>query len=190
MFIFSDDSKGIGTPHLGMACVAKYKVDDAWYRGRIIADVESKLVGVLFVDYGNVQHTPISFLKAMEREFVELPPQAYRCSLFNVRNTNGWTAEEKLRFLQATKDKQLTAVFPIKPKTFDVTRKLEVVLREYNPDGSSILINKLFMLARGLLKTPSFLPEDNSVVEIDPEGPDFQVNNVFAFVTVDAARIN
>lgn len=178
-----DDAREVELPREGMACVTKYAVDDEWYRGRIIGlYMEAKEVDVLFVDYGNIQRTPISSVKAMNPEFVELPPQAYKCALFGVESPKTWTSEEKIRFCEATTDKQLSATFPITREIGYATQRLAVVLRQHYPDGSCVTINKLFSPSGGLI-TGSFLPRYfESENEVSFEISSGQVNTFFCLV--------
>ena len=137
-----DESKNvIVEPQLGMACVAKFEDDGRWYRGKIVAVMDS-LVDVLFVDYGNVQPTPISWVKAIDKEFVDLPPQAYKCSLDVVvgKDFSDWTPQDIERFKEDTMGKHLCAKFTPRRKK----QNFKVELMEYRDDGSTIVINKLF----------------------------------------------
>ena len=93
---------------MDMACVAKYTDDGSWYRGKIL-HIEGSDVDILFVDYGNKQRTPINLVKAIEEEFVVLPPQAYPCSMIGVDSK--WTSEDKTRFIDVTTSKRLTGTF-------------------------------------------------------------------------------
>ena len=60
-------------PQLDMSCVTKFNDDGRWYRGQI-ARVMDSFVDVFFVDNRNVQQTPISLVKIIDQEFIELPP--------------------------------------------------------------------------------------------------------------------
>ena len=91
-----------------MACVAKYTDDGSWYRGKIL-NIKDSYLDILFVDYGNKQRTPINFVKAVEKELVALPPQAYHCSMSEV--DSNWTSEDKIRFFDVTKTKFLAGTF-------------------------------------------------------------------------------
>ena len=135
--------KAIIEPQLGMACVAKFKDDDRWYRGKIVGEMDLfSFVEVAFVDYGNVQSTPICYVKAIEKDFVDLPPQAYKCSLNVVvgKSFSYWTPQDIERFKEDTMGKHLCAKFTPRRKK----QNFKVELIEYRDDGSTIVINKLF----------------------------------------------
>ena len=88
--------------------MAQFADDRSWYRGQIIA-TEGTQANVHFVDYGNNQKSPLSGIKAIEEEFVALPPQAYRCRLAGVRPPKGGWAEETKRFEDLTMEIELNA---------------------------------------------------------------------------------
>ena len=70
-------------------------------------------VQVRFVDYGNCQTCSIDTLKVIDEEFMNLPPQAYNCTL-NGLDTIGmrtWTTEDIERFESYTLDKSIRAKF-------------------------------------------------------------------------------
>ena len=73
---------------VGMACAALFYEDNVWYRAEIIA-LHGEKVEVCFVDYGNVQTTPVSEVKVMEKELLELPRQAICCSLTGMEPIGG-----------------------------------------------------------------------------------------------------
>ena len=79
-FFLDEAKESIVQPQLDMPCVTKFNGDGLWYRGKI-AGVMDSFVDVFFVDNGNVQQTPISLVKIIDQEVIELPPEAYKCSL-------------------------------------------------------------------------------------------------------------
>ena len=119
-------------PQLGMPCVTKFKDDGRWYRAKI-AHVMDSLVDVSFVDYGNVQTTPLCYVKAIDKEFVDLPPQAYKCSLAVPMGFSSSTPEDIHRFISSTMEKRFWAKFSSRGNNPNLT----VELTEYRD-------NKLF----------------------------------------------
>ena len=97
-------------PEIGTPCVAQYIVDGCWYRGKILA-LNSQKVDVLFVDYGNKQKSQLDDLKAIEKTFLTLPPQAYHCCLTAIKTRDEWTQEDKAKFEDISKAKHVTATF-------------------------------------------------------------------------------
>ena len=124
-------------PQLDMPCVTKFKDDGCWYRAKIVRVVMDSFVDVFFVDYGNVQQTPISLVKIIDKEFLKLPPQAYKCYL-DV-GFSDWTPQDIERFELNTMGKQFRAKFTLRDN-----QNLTVQLMEDCVDGSTISINKLF----------------------------------------------
>lgn len=65
----------------GLPCIAKYSVDDQWYRARII-DTDGEITSIQFIDYGNTDSiTDKSLLKTSNDSFNAIPPFAVPCSL-------------------------------------------------------------------------------------------------------------
>jgi tudor domain-containing protein 1/4/6/7 len=134
---------------VGVACVAQYTDDGGWYRGQIL-NVGATEVEVLFVDYGNKQNTPTTLLKAIEWEFVKLPPQAYHCSLAGVQDgSRSWTSQDKTRFEQVGMGKPLTA-------TVSHHRENEKYSVRLVDESSSphVVINDLFAPPREIVPVP------------------------------------
>jgi hypothetical protein len=74
-----------------MYCCAKFSVDDAWYRGRILECVHEKetlTVEVFYVDFGNSEFLPHSRLRHLKKEHAELPQMAVQCSLDGLEDAN------------------------------------------------------------------------------------------------------
>jgi hypothetical protein len=114
--LFTDKLKpAIKNAKPGSACVVQYDVDNKWYRGKILKfndpPVTFPLVTVLFVDYGFTQRSSLKVLKAIDEEFVQLPPQAFHCRLSGLGNTRAWTVEEKNIFKACGMNKALNANF-------------------------------------------------------------------------------
>ena len=58
-------------PQVGLPCVARYTMDNNFYRSEI-TKLDERTAEVLFVDYGNSQTTPLGDLRRMESKFMEL----------------------------------------------------------------------------------------------------------------------
>ena len=117
MFCFllaTDDSKpSIVDPKLYSACVVQYEEDNGWYRGQIMECCDPPGVTVLFVDFGNIQRSPVEQIKTIDEEFVKLPPLAYHCRLDGVDASHDWTVEEKNKFERCTLGRIFSATFTI-----------------------------------------------------------------------------
>lgn len=66
----------------GMACMAKYSADEAWYRS-VIARVSGNTADVLFVDYGNSESTSKDDICSIPPGLFKLEAQAIHCRLNN-----------------------------------------------------------------------------------------------------------
>lgn len=123
----------------GSACVVQYEEDSQWYRGQVLQLSDSpatiQLVTVLFVDYGNTQLSSLKQLKAIDEEFIQLPPQAFHCRLSGICNSKTWTVEDKNKLEACTTKKPVTAMFAER----DSNGKFPVRLM----DGSKV-INEAF----------------------------------------------
>lgn len=134
---------------MGVACVAQYTDDGGWYRGQIL-NAGATEVDVLFVDYGNKQRTPTTLLKAIEWEFVKLPPQAYHCSLAGVQDgLRSWTSQDKARFEQVALGKPLKAT--VSDRRENEKYPVRLVVENSSPQ---VVINDLFAPPREIVPVP------------------------------------
>ncbi len=65
----------------GTFCVAKYDVDDGWYRAQILKTISVSQVEVHFIDYGNNDQVDAANLRKIRPEFTKLKSQAVQCAL-------------------------------------------------------------------------------------------------------------
>ncbi|KAI0240502.1 hypothetical protein LSAT2_008731 [Lamellibrachia satsuma] len=101
----------------GDLVLAKYTLDENWYRGRVIGvvanDEESpsqQKAEVFYVDYGNTEMMPLNRLRMMHRNFLSTPELAVTCSLVDIvpASQNGeWDVEATLTFARMTEDKPM-----------------------------------------------------------------------------------
>ncbi|XP_052810879.1 RING finger protein 17-like [Mya arenaria] len=87
----------IPSPKIGMACCAKFKMDQCWYRA-LIVDIltDNNLILVHFVDYGNSEYVRINKLRALPQSLMSLPCQSHACILANLQPPNNISAWTKL----------------------------------------------------------------------------------------------
>ena len=95
------------------------------------------LVDVVFVDYGNVQTTPRCWVKQINKKDLNLPPQAFKCSL-DVVDDGTWTPEYIYRFKSMTMEKRFWALFTHRRNNPNYT----VVLDKFHLDGLTDPRNK------------------------------------------------
>ncbi|XP_031616520.1 maternal protein tudor isoform X2 [Contarinia nasturtii] len=89
----------------GQLCIAKYTLDDRWYRAKII-DTDGEITSILFIDYGNTDSiTDNTLLKSIiDNSLIERKPYAMKCSLPIAPRGSGEWAEnacQKLRMLHS-----------------------------------------------------------------------------------------
>jgi len=72
---------GAYTPKVGDLCVAKFSVDDEWYRAKVLTSNSNGNVSVLFIDYGNREQTQSTKLAQIPAGFEALPAQAHEYAL-------------------------------------------------------------------------------------------------------------
>lgn len=68
--------QGAYTPKAGDVCVAKFSMDDEWYRAKVLSCKSSGEVTVLFIDYGNKEVTKAASLAQIPAGFESLPAQS------------------------------------------------------------------------------------------------------------------
>jgi len=76
---------GAYTPKAGDICVAKFSMDDEWYRAKVISCKSSGDVTVLFIDYGNKEATKATSLAQIPAGFESLPAQSQEYALAMVQ---------------------------------------------------------------------------------------------------------
>jgi staphylococcal nuclease domain-containing protein 1 len=72
---------GAYTPKVGDLCVARFSMDDEWYRARVLSVGANGAVSVLYVDYGNREKTQAVKLAHLPAGFETLAPQAHEYAL-------------------------------------------------------------------------------------------------------------
>ena len=80
--VVADCSPVLMNPIIGQLCLAKYVVDESWYRGRIIA--VDKDVLVEFVDYGNKDSVPLNDIRILPADFATVPQASVGVILYDV----------------------------------------------------------------------------------------------------------
>lgn len=71
---------GSYSPKVGELCVAKFNLDNEWYRAKVLS-VSGTNVTVLYVDYGNKEQTQSVKLAQIPAGFDQLAPQAHEYAL-------------------------------------------------------------------------------------------------------------
>lgn len=90
---------------VGGNCIAKYSVDDEWYRAKII-DSDGDITSIQFIDYGNTDSiTDKSLLKETNASFDRIKSYKIHCSLaLEPRSSTAWSDEASKILLDIAND--------------------------------------------------------------------------------------
>nr|XP_004540143.1 tudor domain-containing protein 6 [Maylandia zebra] len=107
-------------PLIQSICVARNPDDNMWYRARIVANSNSPVVDVRFIDYGQIQKVPLQDVHPIDPAFLRLSTQAFPCCLFSLKSptypvTTTWNSDALAEFhkfvdLSASTDSSLKCV--------------------------------------------------------------------------------
>ncbi|XP_006798895.1 tudor domain-containing protein 6-like [Neolamprologus brichardi] len=107
-------------PLVQSICVARNPDDNMWYRARIVANSNSPVVDVRFIDYGQIQKVPLQDVHPIDPAFLRLSTQAFPCCLFSLKSstypvTTTWNSDALAEFhkfvdLSASTDNSLKCV--------------------------------------------------------------------------------
>ncbi|XP_077546906.1 protein tudor-like isoform X2 [Haemaphysalis longicornis] len=127
----------IVAPCAKLPCVAFYPKDGAWYRAKVVRDMN-----VQFIDYGNVDTVPE--IREIAPEFLEIPPFCYKCKLDGAKELAG-VAGADAAFTELVADAELELQV--------LTWGMEVTVRLFK-DGADITA-----LLKEKLAAPSTEPQ-------------------------------
>lgn len=136
-----------------------------WYRGQVRSvqipenDNNEVEADVYVVDYGDTLTVPLSDLREMLGDFLQLPFQAIECRIYNVRPQRGVSESEGKRFLES-----LCLSVTFKAKIVAVQRHLHVLL--YTRDGDDVG-ETIIDAGYGELNTEHDIPENDGIYLID-----------------------
>ena len=101
----------IPTPTLqpGQECCAQFSQDSTWYRARVLECLPSGQVGVQYVDFGNSELLKPDKIRPMKDDFFQLPAQALKLSLANIRPVHQVWNQEAVRWLEQILNRKLKA---------------------------------------------------------------------------------
>ncbi|NXF00676.1 TDRD1 protein, partial [Smithornis capensis] len=96
-------------PAPGNVCCAQFTEDNLWYRATVTAYSSEDAVLVHYLDYGNSDSIPLTKLRPVIPELMDLPALAIRCTLAGVKPPLGtWTSEGISFMKKLVKDKMFT----------------------------------------------------------------------------------
>ena len=110
-------------------CCARFSEDKEWYRAEIISCVREEVI-INYVDYGNSEQCPMTEVRALRPEHLQLPVQAILCTLDGITApASGWNPGVKEQFEDLVLDKnlvaQVMAVLPNKTYKLSLVDKTE-----------------------------------------------------------------
>ena len=86
-------------PATGSLCCAKFSQDSTWYRAKVV-EIKDDLYTVLFLDFGNKDHLPLSSLAVCPSQFAEFPILAVKCGLSGLSPTAIFDEASATNFLR------------------------------------------------------------------------------------------
>ncbi|CAN9508710.1 unnamed protein product [Ophioblennius macclurei] len=99
----SPTDQGVEPLVVGDIVAAPYQDHGTWNRARVLGVLDSGLVDLYYVDFGDNGELPRDGLRRMRSDFLSLPFQAIECSLAEVRpKGEAWTEEALDQFDQLT----------------------------------------------------------------------------------------
>lgn len=119
---------------IGQLCVASCAEDEQYYRAKIVS-LSKESAEVFYLDYGNVESVPLSAIQPIPGDLLDLPAQAVRCSLAQVRpEGQSWEDNSCSRFEEMIYQKELvasvvgmvddTALVNLRDETFSINDSL------------------------------------------------------------------
>lgn len=96
-------------PNPGQECCALFSLDNTWYRARVLECPQPGEVIVQYVDFGNSELIIPDKIRPMMDEFFELPAQAFKLSLANVRPAHQVWNQEVVEWLKYVLNRELKA---------------------------------------------------------------------------------
>nr|CAD7193949.1 unnamed protein product [Timema douglasi] len=154
----------------GAICVARYSVDEMWYRG-VVKSVGDTTALVSFPDYGNMEDVPLTDIMGITHEFSQLPVQGIKCALLASRaSSSEWSEDEVNNFVSLTELGEIEAHFVcLREECFKVVLKNkqtgEVINEKFG--ASSQTIETAIQDAKPTVK--QFVPQVSSFRESTAE---------------------
>ncbi|XP_034153327.1 tudor domain-containing protein 6 [Esox lucius] len=120
----------------GSPCLALFSEDEQWYRAQISKC--DKIITVVFVDYGNESEIDLKSLKSLPIQLLELPPQAFLCSLNGFESSKGsWNDNAIDRFYELLADKPLKVTI----QKIDCNNELPIPQYEVKAECEKLVVN-------------------------------------------------
>ncbi|CAI5695797.1 unnamed protein product [Oreochromis niloticus] len=127
-------SSTLSQPLVQSICVARNPDDNMWYRARIVANSNSPVVDVRFIDYGQIKKVPLQDVHPIDPAFLRLSTQAFPCCLVNLKSptypvTTTWNSDALAEFHKFVDLSALT------------DNGLKCIVKAVESDGEGLLLN-------------------------------------------------
>ncbi|NXL58028.1 TDRD1 protein, partial [Chordeiles acutipennis] len=139
----------------GEVCVARCSLDQTWNRALVKdVDILQKKAQVFYIDYGNEENIPLSWIKALHKDNELLfPPCAIKCSFANyVPKEKGWNEDVASLSSQLIGKHCSVTVVDILQEEMMLSFAVDVILPDFGK--YLLLICNLFSFYSFLLKIP------------------------------------
>ncbi|XP_031592967.1 tudor domain-containing 6-like [Oreochromis aureus] len=127
-------SSTLSQPLVQSICVARNPDNNMWYRARIVANSNSPVVDVRFIDYGQIKKVPLQDVHPIDPAFLRLSTQAFPCCLVNLKSptypvTTTWNSDALAEFHKFVDLSALT------------DDGLKCIVKAVESDGEGLLLN-------------------------------------------------
>lgn len=163
----------------GTICAARFKLDENWYRARVLRGVGKNQYEVEFIDFGNQDTVSGDDLKRLSADLLAFEAQSKQCSLAYVKvsRIDSEFGEEAAKYVQSVAMEQITEVIVVDQQD----DRLQVVLfpkgeKDWNKSVNCMLIQKGLASLQKFEEDAEDLPEEiNDWFDIEEEVKESQI---------------
>lgn len=159
------------------SCVARYSVDETWYRG-IIQSLDNSTSGatVQFIDYGNMEVVKYNNIKEIQEDISKLSTQAIHCKLLGPEENIQWNNDQIDKFSYLTDEEGLEAEFV---GCDDKNGTYEILLRRVvNGVPANDYINNYYAPKVDLMRVKDALKNKNRKDPINQPSPATNIRQI------------
>ena len=122
--------------------LAKYSLNEAWYRAEVLEVLPDTSARLSFIDYGNVENIPPEDMTMCPENFLDLPAQAIPCSLAHVPPRDSWPADYS-DFIDSLVSGQVLRVTVVLPASQGMQSTITMEHLETGVEVSTQVLTKL-----------------------------------------------